>query len=82
MMFDLADDEGEVENIAAKNPGEHETLFREMMGYFERVGARIPKVNPDYDSESYKKAKEYEQRMAWGPFERRRSLEADEQLNQ
>jgi arylsulfatase A-like enzyme len=82
MLFDLADDEDEVENLAARHPGEHETLFRAMMGYFERVGARIPKVNPEYAPEPYKKAKEYEQRMAWGPFEGRRSLEADEQLNQ
>lgn len=82
MLFDLANDEGEVENLAAKNLEEHQTLFREMMGYFERVGARIPKVNPEYVPESYKKAKEYEQRMAWGPFEGRRALEADEQVNQ
>ena len=82
MLFDLATDEGEVVNLAAKNPEEHETLFGEMMGYFERVGARIPKVNPEYDPESYKKAKEYKQRMAWGPFEECRVLEADEQLNQ
>jgi arylsulfatase A-like enzyme len=82
MLFDLATDEGEVVNIAAKNPEEHEALFREMTEYFERVGARIPKVNPEYDPESYKKAKEYKQRMAWGPFEGCRVLEADEQWNQ
>ncbi len=81
MLFDLAGDEGEVENIAARNRQEHEMLFDEMMRYFERVGARIPKVNPDYDPARYKQAKQYEQCMEWGPFEGRRSLDADEQLN-
>lgn len=52
-----------------------------MMRYYKQVGARIPKVNPDYDPEFYKQTKEYEQRMAWGPFEGRRSLDEDEQLN-
>jgi arylsulfatase A len=79
MLFDLSGDEGEVENIAAKHPEEHKKLFGEMMRYFEQVGARIPKVNPDYDPEVYKKTREYPQRMAWGPFEGRRRLDDDEQ---
>jgi arylsulfatase A-like enzyme len=81
MLFDLAGDEGEVENIAARHPEEHETLFGEMMRYFEQVGARMPKVNPEYSPEVYKQAKQYEQRMTWGPFEGRRSLDADESSN-
>ena len=59
--------EGEVENIATQYPEEHNKLFGEMMRYFEQVGARIPKVNPDYDPEFYKRTKEYDQRTAWGP---------------
>jgi arylsulfatase A len=78
MLFDLHADEGEVENIAAKRPEEHKRLFGEMTRYFKQVGARIPKVNPDYDPEFYKQTKEYEQRMAWGPFKGRRALDEDE----
>lgn len=79
MLFNLATDEGEVENIAGKHLAEHTKLFGEMMRYFDQVGARIPKVNPDYDPELYKQTKGYAQRMAWGPFEGRRPLDNDEQ---
>ena len=34
-----------------------------MMRYFDKVGARIPKLNPDYDPTVYKNAKEYEKRI-------------------
>ncbi len=78
MLFDLGADEGEVENIAAKRPEEHKRLFDEMMGYFKQVGARFPKVNPDFDSEFYRQTKEYESRVQWGPFEGRRELDEDE----
>lgn len=78
MLFDLAKDPGEVHNIAAKHPTEHKKLFGEMMAYFEKVGARIPKANPDHDPALYKNAKEYEKRMMWGPFKGSRPLEADE----
>ncbi len=78
MLFDLDADEGEVENLATKYPEDHQRLFNAMMHYFDQVGARIPKVNPDYDPEFYKQTKEYAQRMAWGPFEGRRELDDDE----
>lgn len=78
MLFDLNADEREAVNIAAKRPEEHRKLFGELMRYFKQVGARIPKVNPDYDPEFYKKTKEYEKRVAWGPFEGRRALDDDE----
>jgi hypothetical protein len=49
-----------------------------MMRYFEKVGARIPKPNPEYSPDVYRNAKEYEKRIQWGPFEGRRPLEDDE----
>ncbi len=79
MLFDLAAEEGEVVNVAKKTPEQHKKLFNEMMRYLEEVGARFPKVNPDYDPEHYKTIKNYEQRMVWGPFEGRRPLDEDEQ---
>lgn len=78
MLFDLAADEGERENVAAKHPEAHKELYDQMMRYFEQVGARVPKVNPDYDAEFYKQTKEYESRVNWGPFEGRRALDTDE----
>jgi len=78
MLFDLSVDEGEVKNIAKEHPNEHKKLHEEMMQFFDQVGARIPKINPDYDPDVYKKAKEYEKRVMWGPFEGQRPLEEDE----
>lgn len=78
MLFDLAKDEGEVKNLAAEKPEEHKKMFDEMMRYFEEVGARIPKKNPNYDSETYNKASGAEQRAIWGPFVGERPLEEDE----
>jgi arylsulfatase A-like enzyme len=78
MLFDLSKDRGEVHNIASTHADEHKQLHKEMMSYFEQVGARIPKMNPDYDAEVYKKAKEYEERIAWGAFDGSRPLEDDE----
>jgi arylsulfatase A len=78
MLFDLVADEGEVKNVAKENPKQHQKLYSEMMRYFNEVGARIPKTNPDYNGEVYKKAKEHDIRMMWGPFEGQRSLEEDE----
>ena len=45
---------GEVHNIASAHPEEHRRLYDEMMGYFDKVGARIPKRNPNYDAAAYK----------------------------
>jgi arylsulfatase A len=78
MLFDLDADEGEVKNIATQRPEEHQALYDEMMRYFEQVEARLPKVNPDYDSEFYQQTAEYEKRMTWGPFEGKRALDEDE----
>lgn len=79
MLFNLAAHEGEVGNIANLKPEEHQRLFDEMTRYLEEVGARVPKVNPDYDPAHYKMIKNYEQRMAWGPFKGKRALADDEQ---
>ena len=78
MLFDLSKDMGEVHNIAATHADEHQQLYKQMTGYFEQVGARIPKLNPDYDVEVYKKAKEYDERVQWGAFKGSRLLEEDE----
>jgi hypothetical protein len=78
MLFDLSVDPGEVYNIANSHPKKHQQLYDEMMGYFKKVGARIPKLNPDHDPDVYRQAKEYEERMMWSPFEGRRPLEEDE----
>lgn len=78
MLFDLADDVGEVKNIAAEKPKVHKKLFDQLMDYSEEVGARIPKKNPDYNPDAYKKAKNYNKIKIWGPFKDVRSLEEDE----
>jgi len=78
MLFDLADDEGEVKNIATLKPDVHKELFEEMMRYFEEVGARIPKLNPDMDLDFYKKDRDANMRVIWGAFEGERPLEDDE----
>ena len=79
MMFDLATDQGEVSNIAGEQPETHQRLFGEMMQYFEEVGARLPKANPDYNPAVYQNLKNYEKYMMWGPFDGKRPLEVDEQ---
>jgi len=78
MLFDLATNPGEVDNIARAYPEEQKRLYEEMMAYFKEVGARIPMINPDYDAEVYQQAKEYDKRMKWGPFEGKRPLDEDE----
>ena len=78
MLFDLAQDIGEVHNIAHAHPEEHRRLYDEMMSYFDQVGARIPKQNPNYEAAVYSASKEYEQRILWGPFAGSRQLEEDE----
>lgn len=79
MLFDLSNDEGEVNNIAAQYPEEHQKLLDEMMRYFQEVGARLPESNKDnYIEKNYKKAKEYNTRIIWGSFLGTRLLEDDE----
>jgi arylsulfatase A-like enzyme len=78
MLFDLSSDMGEVHNIAAHEPETHQRLFKDMMTYFERVGARIPKLNPDFDASAYQQDKDYQERKLWGAFTGSRLLEDDE----
>ncbi len=77
MLFDLKD-EREVKNVAGQSPKTHQRLYREMMGYFKKVGARLPKRNPNYSLAAYQKAKQYEMIKKWGPFKGERKLEDDE----
>jgi len=78
MMFDLSSDIGEVTNIANQHPELHKKLYDEMLRYLKEVGARFPKVNPDYDPEVYKMDRKTLQRIKWGPFEGKRLLDEDE----
>ena len=78
MLFDLSKDPGEVFNIAKQYPKKHKKLYDEMMHHFEAVGAKFPKVNPNYKDEEYKKDKKTKYRIKWGAFEGERPLEDDE----
>jgi len=78
MLFDVSVDIGEVTNIARRQPQIHEDMYDGMMHYLEEVGARFPKVNPEYDPDVYREHKDFERRTMWGPFEGRRTLEDDE----
>ncbi len=49
-----------------------------MMRYFEEVGARIPKANPDVDMNVYWNDDDANMRTIWGPFKGERPLEDDE----
>ena len=49
-----------------------------MMRYLKAVGARIPKVNPDFNPEAYKQMEAYEKRLPHTPFKGRRPLADDE----
>ena len=42
------------------------------------VGARFPKVNPDYDPEGYRKDRSTKERLMWGSFEGEPRLDDDE----
>ena len=78
MLFDLSVDIGEVRNIAKYNPEIHQEMYSEMIRYLEQVGARFPKVNPNYDRDHYIGLKEFMERNMWGPFEGQRTLDEDE----
>lgn len=84
MLFNLEKDMGEVENIAKENTEIHARMYKEMMDYFKKVGARIPKPNPDYNPELYlkrgTKAQIEKQKylVQWNAFEGKRKLEDDE----
>lgn len=79
LLFDLANDRGEVQNITSAHPAEHRRMIVEMMNYFDGAGARIPRRNPNYSPAFYKNSKEYENRVQWGPFAGSRSLEDHEE---
>ena len=53
-------------------------MLKKMSRYLKEVGARFPKINPDYDPEVYKQQEDYEDRARWGAFEGQRPLEEDE----
>ncbi|MEX0819193.1 MAG: sulfatase/phosphatase domain-containing protein, partial [Pirellulaceae bacterium] len=57
MLFDLSKDRGEVNNIANNHSAEHKKLYDEMMGYYKKVNARIPKQNPNAAPTSTSKQK-------------------------
>ncbi len=81
MLFDLADDEAETTNIAGKFPERHRELFDEMFRYFDEVGARLPKRNPDFDEaaeEAWQASEGYRKIAPYGPFAGRRELGEDE----
>lgn len=78
MLFDLSTDMGEVNNIAKQHPERHKEMHTQMMDYFEAVGARIPKLNPDYDPSVYEADSEFAKRRMWGAFDGNRPLEDDE----
>jgi arylsulfatase A len=78
MLFDLDEDIGEFRNVARSRPIKHDMLYREMMTYLNKVGARLPKNNPNYNPAVYQQAKEYDKRVMWGPFEGVRPVEEDE----
>ncbi len=78
MLFDVSADVGEVTNIAKYQSKTHKKMYNEMMLYLEEVGARFPKVNPEYDPDIYREHKDFKKRTMWGAFEGRRALEDDE----
>lgn len=85
MLFDLATDEAETTNIAPKHPERHRELFDEMFRYFKEVGARIPKLNPDFDEKAEKAwhaSDEYQKNAANGPFSGKRKLKEDEKVDE
>ena len=78
MLFDVSADMGEVKNIAKQHSKTHARMYDEMMHYLEEVGARFPKVNPEYNPDVDRENKDFKKRTMWGPFEGRRALEDDE----
>ena len=52
--------------------------MKQMMCFFNKVEAWLPKGNPHFDEEVYKQADRYETRVKWGPFKGERPLEDDE----
>ena len=49
-LYDLEDDLGETRNLAAVHSERTAMLRKELQAWRARVGARLPLVNPHYDS--------------------------------
>jgi arylsulfatase A len=49
-LYDLAADIGETRNMAAADPGRAESMLAELKAWRARVGARMPRPNPDFDA--------------------------------
>jgi arylsulfatase A len=74
MLFDLSTDRGEVHNIASVHPDLHGRLMKDMMQYFDNVGARMPKQNPNYDAVIYKKFEGLREPHAMGSFYQQQAI--------
>lgn len=48
-LYNLRDDPGEQRNVAANHPRKARALRSALTAWRQRVGARMPKPNPDYD---------------------------------
>ena len=76
ILFDLAADMGETDNVADEHPEIHRKLYAQMTAYLKQVGARIPAPNPNYDPERLetwyredkKRLKDKEGKDEWRPF--------------
>tara|TARA_B100000809_G_scaffold211638_1_gene215347 strand:- start:1788 stop:2171 length:384 start_codon:yes stop_codon:yes gene_type:complete len=51
-LFNLAEDPGELKNLAAKYPEKFKQLKDKLAGWQQRMGAKMPVANPDYDPDA------------------------------
>ena len=51
-LFNLAEDPGELKNLAAEYPEKFKQLKDKLAGWQQRMGAKMPVANPDYDPDS------------------------------
>ena len=55
-LYDLKEDVGETNNLAAKHPEKAQALYQQLQSWLEKTKAPVPKTpNPDYDA-AYEKA--------------------------
>ena len=47
-LYNLADDLGEKNNLAAAMPDKVKALDTQLLQHLKSIGAKIPKPNPDY----------------------------------
>ncbi len=57
MLFDLSENDGEVENVAPSHADEHKQFWDQMLHCLKQVVSRMPKPNAEYDAEVYQAAK-------------------------